>query len=145
MLRRNLVLGFIIAAVVTLSGCRIEFSTPEKDLMVVVNANISGMNAKDIAQAMDSVHAESPFYEQMHVMLEEINKIYDLTTELISFEYLGSNEEYAIAIVKQKTSKDDGPKFKDNVVKMMSVFKKQEGVWKVWQSLTLDIEYLEDE
>jgi hypothetical protein len=136
--------AFVLAAVtvLTVCGCKVELSTPDKELRGSVMANIEGMNAKDSYDVLDSVHSQSPYYEQMQMMVEEINKLYTLKSELLSFEYMGQSGEYATALVKQKTEKIDGPEFRNNIVTTMTVFRKDGEAWKIWQSLTLDVEYL---
>lgn len=135
----------LILAVFVLSACKVEFSTPAEELKGIIQANIDGMNSENVEQSLEAVHSESPFYEQMQVMLEEISKVYDLESSLIDFQYIGTSDDKskAVVLLKQKTSKLDGPEFRDNIVEMMTVFKKENDAWKIWQSLTLDVRYLD--
>jgi len=130
-------------AIAAIGGCKLELSSPDKALQETVKANLAGMNDKDAYEVLDSVHSQSPYHEQMQMMLEEINKLYTLKSELLSFEYMGQAGEYATALVKQKTEKVDGPDFRDNIVTTMTVFRKDGEAWKIWQSLTMDVEYLD--
>lgn len=136
---------FVLCLVFVFSGCKIELSTPSEELKAVIQTNIDGMNSENVQASLDAVHSQSPFYEQMQVMLEEVAKVYDLESTLEDYQYVGmdANKEKAVVLVKQKTAKIDGPEFRDNIVEMMTVFKKDGEYWKIWQSLTLDVEYLD--
>lgn len=142
MLFKKMFSGLLI--VVLIAGCKIELSTPAEELKATIESNINGMNDENIDASLEAVHTQSPFYDQMQVMLSEIAKVYDLESSLVSFEYLGMDKakSKAVVLVRQKTVKLSGPDFRDNIVDTMTVFKKDGDVWKIWQSLTLDVEYL---
>lgn len=142
MISKKIILG--VCSLLLFAGCKVELVTPAEELKTAIQSNIDGMNTENIEASLSAVHTQSPFYDQMQVMLEEIAKVYDLESSLVSFEYLGMDkaQSKAVVLVKQKTTKIDGPEFRDNVVDTMTVFKKEGDAWKIWQSLTLDVEYL---
>ena len=139
---RGLVLCLVLSVFI-FTGCK---ESPKKDLKKLIDNHVSAMNTQDVTEAMNAIHKESPFYEQMYKMLESINDVYQLKTELAYFEYIGAyKEDYSIAVIKQKTTKEDGPNFRDNVVETMSIFKKADGEWKIWQTITIGVKYLDEE
>ena len=127
-----------------LMGCRFEFSTPEAELKAVLGDHIDGMNNGDVVEAMEPVDKTSPFYDQMYMMLESIGDVYQLEISLDDFEYVGTSEDNAIVVIKQRTVKVEGPDFRDNAVRSLVVFRKVDEEWKIWQSLTLAVEYIDE-
>jgi len=136
----------MLMVITMLSGCKIEFITPEKEMRAVIDGQIEALNVEDIEKTMSFSHDDAPMYDQQIAMLQKIKETFDLKTSLISFEYVGmSNDgEYAFAIIKQKTEKIQGPGFRDNLVTSGATYKREKGVWKLWQSVTFDVKFLDE-
>lgn len=125
-------------------------ATSEKEqlsaaLEEAVRENVEAMNKEDVDLAVSCVHSLSPNYAQTAAVTRQINAQYDLQYKLLSFKYIGTDGEYAVARVKQQTSKIKGPAFRDNTVDVMHVFRKEGKQWKCWQSAILEVKYLEQE
>ena len=67
---------------------------------------------------------------------------YDVKYELIDYQFIGEDSEYAYVKVKQRTKKISGPAFQDNEVEALFVFKQENGTWKLWTQANLSISYL---
>lgn len=142
-------LGAIAAAVLLAAGlitAGTSKDAPKEDVAAIAKAlvvrNLEALNKEDVDGSMATIHRESPIYASTRQAMAGAAARYDLRYELLSFGYIGADEEYAVARVSQKTSKLQGPGFRDNVIDMMHVFRKHKGAWKFWQSALLGVTYL---
>ena len=67
---------------------------------------------------------------------------YDLKYEILSFTYIGRDNQYAVARVKQSTQKLSGPAFRHNILDMVQVFRQEKGQWKFWNQVILEVTYI---
>ena len=75
--------------------------------------------------------------------MEQMFPVFDMETSVIEFHFIGMSGDYAVTRVKQKLEKISGPaSFKSNVSEQVFVFKKNQGKWKIWQAVMLDMDYL---
>lgn len=109
-------------------------------LRQVILANLAAYNREDLAAAMKSVHTKSPEYGVTRAILPEQFTAFDARTELVSFAYIGHDDEFAVARVKLKTVDHSGADFSANVVDALTVFHQESGVWKVWSDHILGVE-----
>jgi hypothetical protein len=135
----------LLAFCVLCAGCKIEFKTPEKELRTVLDGQLSALNAEEMEKVMSYTWEDAPMFDQQFDILQRIKQLYDLKTSLVSCEYLGSSKDgtFAVILMKQKTEKVSGPEFKNNVVTTAVTFKKVSGAWKMWQSVTFAIDYVD--
>ena len=109
-------------------------------LRQVVLANLAAYNREDLAEAMKSVHTKSPEYGVTRAILPDQFTAFDARTELVSFAYIGHDDEFAVARVKLKTVDESGEAFEVNVVDTITVFHQEDGVWKYWSDHILGVE-----
>ncbi|CCK76336.1 MAG: hypothetical protein KBT75_04240 [Oleispira antarctica] len=109
------------------------------DIKQVVLDNLKYIQAEDIENSMATMHSQSPSYMATEEMLQQLLPIYDLKYEILKYSYIGEDDEYAYAKVLQKTSKISGPAFQTNKLEALQVFKKENGVWKLWTQANLSI------
>lgn len=107
-----------------------------------LDKQIRAMGAEDLEKAMSVIHTKSPVYSGTRRGTEQIFTKYDLRYKLLSFTYIGRDKDYAVVRARQKTSKVAGPAFRDNIIDMMHIFRKEGRTWKVWQSTILEVEFL---
>lgn len=112
-------------------------------LKKVIERNIESLQEKDLDKAMAPVHPKSPVYEGTRAALKQAFDSYDLRGDLLSFTFIGTDGEYAVARTKQQTSKVKGPAFRDNILDAIQVFKKDGSEWKLWQTTILEVQYPE--
>ena len=91
---------------------------------------------------LETLHTQSPGYLATKEQMGPLFSNYDLKYELVSFRYIGRDGEYAVARVKQSTKKASGLAFRDNVLDMVQVYKQEDGRWKFWNQVILEIEYV---
>jgi hypothetical protein len=119
-----------------------QFYKTSADLQRVLLENFDAYEKEEIFRVLATVHTLSPAYMATKEVSNQIFPLYDLKYELLNFRYLMTDEEYALGRVLQKTTKVDGPKFRDNVIDLIVVFKQEKGEWKLWSQVILSIEYL---
>jgi len=131
-------------------GINLKGETEEVDLKALTAAlkevtekNFEAMNAEDVEMAVSVIHPNSTAYSQALQSIKQLNEVYDLKYDLLSFKFISLDDKYAIARVKQRTMKIKGPKFRDNEVDIYNIYRQHEGDWKIWQTTILEITYLD--
>jgi hypothetical protein len=69
--------------------------------------------------------------------------VLDAQTELVGFQYIGHDDEFAVARVKLKTVEQSGEPFSANVLDTITVFHQEDGVWKYWSDHLLGVELVQ--
>lgn len=141
---------FSICAVILICGIsEIAFAQNTKNyqemndtLRKVVLENFDAYEKENIYRALETVHTQSPQYLPTKQVSNEIFPVYELKYELLSFRYLLTDGEFALARAVQKTSKISGPAFRNNVLDVVFVFKQEKGKWKFWNQVILGLEFL---
>ncbi len=150
-LKPGLALGLIsgLAVLATMSDAKRPRKIAKKPteelsaaLKKVTQQNLDAMGKEDLDRYMSTVHAKSPVYGQTRRTIRQMFVAYDLQYKLLSLRYIGMDEEYAVVRVKQKTTKIRGPAFRDNIIDVMQIFRKEGKRWKIWQSAVLEVRYL---
>jgi hypothetical protein len=111
-------------------------------LRQVVENNLAAYNREDRAATMRSIHTKAPDYADMQQALLSQFSALDARTELVSFRYIGHDDEFAIARVKLKTVDQSGEPFVANILDTITLFHQQDGAWKYWDSYVLGVELL---
>ena len=112
------------------------------DIRQVVVKNLEATQAEDMTAITGMMHTQSPSFEATKSQLPPLFKAYDLKYELLSFEFVAMSGEYAIGRTRQRTTKADGPIFRDNEIDMIQIFRKENGRWKFWAQSILTVTYL---
>ncbi len=111
----------------------------------VINAHISAASkdSESIEDVMKTMHSESPASMHVKVSLEQMFPAFDIDMSVTEYSFVGISGDYAVVRAKQKMEKVSGPaSFKNHVNEQMYVFKQEQGQWKIWQAVILDVEYL---
>ena len=119
-----------------------QFAKTSAELKKVLLDNFDAYEKEDIFRVLATVHTLSPSYMSTKSVADKIFPAYQLKYELLNFKYLLTDGEYAIARVSQKTSKVEGPQFRDNVIDLIIVYKQEKGKWKLWSQVILTVEFL---
>src|SRR5262245_4676182 len=108
------------------------------ELRAVAAGNITAYDRKDLGGTMGYIHTQSPDYAPTKAALEEQFKTLDVKSELVDFDYVGHDDEFAVARVKSKTigKKVD---FTNNTVDAIVVFHMENGTWKLWSQQVLGV------
>ena len=109
----------------------------------VVQQNLAAYNREDVAGAMTFIHTKSPEYSTTQGALPGQFEVLDARAELVSFDYIGHDNEFAVARVKLKTVDQSEEPFSANVIDTITVFHQEDGVWKYWSDHILGVELLQ--
>jgi len=94
------------------------------------NCNIEGV--------LKTVHQSSPAYSQTKQALENLFSHFEINTEILEFNYIGKDENFAYGRAKQKITKISGPEFVDCINDQIFIFKLQNKKWKIWTLAALE-------
>ena len=109
-------------------------------LRATVAGSIAAYDKKEVDASMSFVDTASPDYESTKAALAEQFKDVDAKAELVDFDYVGHDDEFAVARVKIKTTAKPGSAFVDNTVDSMMIFHYKSGAWKIWTEKVLGVE-----
>jgi len=109
-------------------------------LKAVIASNIAAVNDEDVDATLATIHRASPEFAATAEALAAHYDGLDTSAELVSFSFMGHDDEFAVARVKIKTSEDGDTGFADNTVDMIVLFNQEDGVWKIWSDMPLGVE-----
>ena len=137
---RSLVLAALVLAVGWAPLARAEELAGA--LEKVSKDQIAAFNREDVAATMGYAHTKSPSYDEAKAELTSNFGEVDARAEQLSFQYIGHDDEFALARVKVKiTSGAEG--FRDNVVDTIAIFHQEGGKWKIWDAYLVGGELVE--
>jgi hypothetical protein len=115
----------------------------EAELKDAMTENIKSTEAEDINATMKTIHSKSPLYQASRKQVSQMfGKHLGIKYELISFKYLATDGDYAIARVLQRTTQSPPVNIKNNESDMIIAFRKEGGAWKFWNQTLLEFKYL---
>jgi len=79
-------------------------------------------------------HTKSPTYDAARDLLTGYFKDQNIKAEQVSFQYIGHDDEFALARVKVKVTSPGTEGFQDNVVDTVTLFHQEGGGWKIWDA-----------
>ena len=109
----------------------------------VVEQNLEAYNREDVAGAIGFMHTKSPEYSSTQAALPVQFELLDAHTELVDFQYIGHDDEFAVARVKLKTVEQSEEPFSANVLDTIMIFHQEGGVWKYWSNHVLGVELVQ--
>ena len=141
----NRTAGIICTMMLSILACAAvsgDDSELTAQLRQVVENNLAAYNREDISSTMQSIHTKSPEYTGMQQVLQNLFSDLDAQTELVSFHFIGHDDEFAVARVKLKTVDESGNPFTANVLDTITIFHQEDGIWKYWSDHVLGVEIL---
>ncbi|TDO98961.1 hypothetical protein [Marinomonas balearica] len=118
------------------------YADTASEINAAIVANFKHTQSEDAAAALNDLHSESPAYLSTKQALQQVFSTYDLKYELLNYQFVGEDSEYAYAKIKQRTSKVSGPAFDNNELEMLMIFKQEHGIWKIWTQVNLSLSFL---
>lgn len=119
-----------------------DSQTTASNIQALLKENLEATGAEDLKRMMNTIHSKSPAYQQTQQQVKHLFETYDVKYTLLSFTFIGSDNDYAVARIKQRTTKEKGPQFQDNELDLIQVFRKENGKWKFWTQSILEMTFL---
>ncbi len=132
----------LLISFVFLSIFSSAYADTASDIEKIILENLTHTQNEDESAVIGDMHTQSPAYLATQQMLPQLFSNYDLGYELLNYNFIAEDDEYAYVRVKQRTVKISGPAFQDNELEMLTVFKQENGLWKLWTQANLSVLYL---
>lgn len=111
-------------------------------LRKTVEASLMAFQNENLNDALRFVHSKSSEYAQFREKAQHLFKAVDVKAELLQFDYIGHEREFAAARAKIKTTAAPGSEFQDNITDIIYIFDLEDGRWKYWASTVLGTEFI---
>lgn len=136
--------SLLVTAVLLVAVQGAEAETPPtlKEVRDLVGRNLVASEALDVEAVRATIHSESPSIEGLDEMAAQL-RAYRLRYEAKKVEYIGMTGEFALVRVVQHTTRISGPEFMDNELDAVWAIRKEDGDWKFWAQMFLDLKPLE--
>lgn len=102
------------------------------------------LNTGETEPVLKVLHPESPQREKTRVELERLNRMYNLEHKLKAVKVLDESDTRARVRFVHRTRAED-PEFRDNRLTGIHHLRKHEGAWKIFETRTVDLEYLDEQ
>lgn len=139
----SLALGLAPMGLAQTTPARKASSDIEAQIKSTVLENLRSTQAEDVEAMMKTIHSDSPLYQQTK---DQITKIFgkglNLKYELLTFRYIATDGDYALARIRQRTTGAGGPNFRNNEIDMIGAFRKEGETWKFWNQAILEVKFL---
>lgn len=139
-MKLNLVTPILILSLASVVSAS-EIASPSLMVKEVFAENLRATQQEDVDAIMSTMHSMSPNRAATKAQFPALFKRYDLKYELVDYSFVSLSGNYAIARVKQRTSKVKGPAFRNNIIDMLIVLKQDNGKWKLWSQAILEIKF----
>ncbi len=117
----------------------------ETEIKKTYDDNLKASQDEDLEATLKTIHSKSPVFGSTKQALSQIyGKGLNAKYKLLSFKYLTTDGDYAIARLRQQTTRTPAENFKNNEVEMIMIFRKEDGTWKVWTQAILEIDLIND-
>jgi hypothetical protein len=97
---------------------------------------IAAFNREDAAGTLSYAYTKSPGYDTAKAELATLFAGANAKGEQVGFQYMGHDDEFAVARVKVKVTGADAG-FQNNVVDALMIFHMESGSWKVFDTYLL--------
>lgn len=117
---------------------------PVSSPLTVVRAQFNALNRQDWNASMDSIHPASPIFQSTKEFGEALlANNYKLRFTLQSIALESTTADTAKVRFTQITKRISGPEFRNNRLIGVHTLKKHQGKWKIYDTKTIKIEYLD--
>ncbi len=118
-------------------------SKEEGIIKSVINTNIESAENENIEEYMETIHPDSPAYEETRQTMEYLFDTYDLSYDLKDIDVIEITDQMVKVRIVQITKKVSGPEFEDNELTAVHTLKKYNDGWRFWSTDIEKIEYLD--
>ncbi len=111
-------------------------------LRKLMEENTAAYDREDVDAVLSSVATKSPEYDTTKAELAAQFGELEVKPELVRFDYIGHDDEFALARVRIRTvGTPKSEDFADNTMDAIAIFHQQDGVWKLWSQYVLGVEF----
>jgi hypothetical protein len=139
--------AWLISVALSMTCLASSYAEPDptaEAIKSVAERTVAALQAEDLDAAISTIHSHSPTVLLSKKSLPDLFENFDINTELLSFAYIGQNEDYAVARTKTRYTKVSGPFFQNQEVDTITVYRQEDGKWKVWNQIHLNTKYLNE-
>jgi ketosteroid isomerase-like protein len=139
--RRSVIGGVGAISVIGLAGC-LGGESDESKIRSVLQKQADSLENGDVDGYMETMHPESPVYDNTREIMEQLVEEYDFEVE-IDINSVEVDGDTATAEVTQVTrTEEPDTDFDDNRLEATHELRTYENEWRLYDSTTEDIEYL---
>lgn len=128
----------LMPAIILIACSEKKYSTPES----VIYANAKYMTEEKLSGVMNTIHSASPAINATEHLVKELFRMYDLEYKIESLVIIEEMEDEAKVRFIQSTTKLNGPEFRNNRLTGIHELKKENGSWKIFNTISEKIDYL---
>jgi len=145
-MRRSILAVSVVLALVMGASSAQAFGSSRRlarALKAILEENFAQTQKENVAGVLATIHEESPAADAGEAGLKDLFEKYNLQYELLSFDLIGTDDDYAIVRASQKTTRENGAEYSDNVIDSIYLFRKSKGAWKLWHQVMLETRIIE--
>ena len=116
-----------------------EQSTLGFQISAVFFEMLTAKQDEDIDRLMKTIHTQSPCYRQIKEQMPAIFANFDFCYRAGALSPICCEGEYAVVRNGQTTIRVSGPRFQNNAIDFIQVYRKENGQWKFWNQAILGI------
>lgn len=139
---RLVVAGLALVAA-SATAARAEDDALEATLRGVVETHLAAYDREDVAATLATIDSRSPAHAETQEELDGQFPAFDLKPSLVSFDYIGHDDEFAVGRAKTQIVSETRADFSPNTVDAILIFHQEGGVWKLWAEHVLGVELLD--
>lgn len=132
------VLFLLLSAFLLITCSEKKYSTPES----VIYANAKYMTEENLSGVMNTIHSASPAISATEHLVKELFEMYDLEYKVESVVIIEEMEDEAKVRFVQRTTKLNGPEFRNNRLTGIHQLKKENGSWKIYNTISEKVDSL---
>lgn len=140
-MKKNLKLVLVLFLPLIFLECNTKVDSDE-EIISVLYKNISAAENENLDLYLSTIDLDSPVYSETRTIIINLFKNYDLKYELKKVVVLNKSSDEARVGFIQKTTKLNGPSFRDNELSGIHILKKNNGSWKIYNTETNNLNYL---
>ena len=128
-----------VAAPVVPDRVHFDLIAHQSPFSTLVNLYTEALDRRAPNDILATIHSQSPLYTMTIQQIQQVFPFYDVQVVHEGFRDLGSDGRDHIATVTFSYMKRTGPIFQNNSTKAAVVFRQEQGTWKIWAILTIEV------
>ena len=105
----------------------------------LMNRYTEAMDRRAPNEVLATIHSNSPLFTMTVQQIEQVFPFYDIQVVHDDFRDLGSDGLDHIATVTIYYTRRSGPVFQNNATKAAVVFRREDGAWRIWAILAIEV------